>query len=195
MRSVADAVAYLRDSDELAEGESVEIRTTPVVLPNGERSGFVVMVGPPRADGAMSIVRMPSAGGFTALTTVGDRCRRHIGELNGATCDCNGNVQLANGEYLHAIDLIPTIGHYELTFVEQIIVRLALKCLKVENQCCPPLHPELPGVNPPRYDEIAGVRVERLKSVQSYVASRIPFLSPFVVASALRRAGMKLPRT
>jgi hypothetical protein len=194
MRSLADALARLRECDELAEEEHVEIRTNPVRLPNGQQSGFVVVIGPPRPAGAISVVRMPSAAEFSASPTFGERRRYPIGMLNGAVCDCDGNVQLATGEYVHAVKLMPATVHYELTVLEQIIVRLALKCLDEEDRCCPPLHPLLPGVRPPRYNAIAGIRVKRLKAVQSYVANRVPILSPFVVAKALRRAGMKLPR-
>ena len=95
---------------------------------------------------------------------------------------------------MHAVELLPVSSHYELTFLEEVTVRLALKCLHEEERCCPPLDAALPGIAPPRYDEIAKTRIKRLKALQSYVAQRIPVLSPFVVANTLKRAGMKLPR-
>src|SRR3954468_23893662 len=194
MRSVADALTRLRECGELAEDEHIEIKTSPIQLPNGRDTGFVVVVGPPRPLGAISVVRMPSAAQFRARTTLGDRCTFPIGKLNGADCDCAGNAQLATGEYVHAVELIPAAGHYELTFLEQVIVRLALKCLGEEDRCSAPLHGTLPGVAPLRYDAIATIRIRRLKRVQSYIADRIPVLSPYVVAKALAGAGMKLPR-
>ena len=193
MRSLADALDRLRVCGELGEDEHVEIRSNPVRLPDGRDSGFVVIVGPPRPDGAISVVRMPSAAEFSALGTFRDRRTHPIAKLNGAISDCDGNVQLATGEYVHAVELIPAAGHYELTFLEEIVVRLALKCLAEEERCCPPLDPSLPGVAPPRYDAIAENRIKRLKTVQRYVGERI-YVAPHTVARTLARAGMKLPR-
>src|SRR4051794_21568279 len=110
MRSLADALTRLLECDELADGEHIEIRTRPVRLPNGRDSGFVVVIGPPRPLGAISVVRMPSAAVFNASTTLGDRCTYPISKLDGAVCDCDGNAQLATGEYVHAIELMPAAG-------------------------------------------------------------------------------------
>jgi hypothetical protein len=195
MRSLADAIARLRECDEVARDENVVLRTNPIRLPDGRASGFVVVIGPPRPLGSISVVRMPSAASFIAKTTLGERRTYPIGKLDDAVSDCDGNVRLATGEYLHAIELIPAPCHYELTVLEEMIVRLTLKCLQEEDRCCPAMHPLLPEVRPPRYDAIRGVRIARLKPVQNYVTERLPFASPSIVAKALARAGMKLPRT
>jgi hypothetical protein len=95
---------------------------------------------------------------------------------------------------LHAIELIPAPCHYDLTLLEDMIVRLALKFLQAEDRCCPPLHELLPDVRPPRYDAIAEIRIKRLKPLQSFINEHLHVVSASVIAKALARAGMKLPR-
>lgn len=134
---------------------------------------------------------MPSSGEFTALTTLGERVTYTIDVLDGATSDADGNLELANGQFLHGVVLKP-VPFYEFSETDDKIVRLALKFLQAEN----PIEPDLlPGIERLDYALVARIRIEHLKPVQHYVLKRMPQLSPSAVSSALKRAGIRLPRS
>ena len=92
MRSLVDALTKLRELDGLSDSEDVEIRTRGVKLPDGQFTGFVVVLGPIRADGSRWVIRMPSSARFAAATTLRERHVYEIPLLNGAISDCDGNV-------------------------------------------------------------------------------------------------------
>ena len=195
LRSLADALEKLRELDGLSDQETVEIKTYPLELFDGRRTGCVSVVRPRRADNSTFIVLMPSSGEFTALTTLGERVTYTIDVLDGATSDADGNVELANGQFLHSVVLKP-VPFYEFSETDDKIVRLALKFLQAENQCYRPIEPDLlPGIELLNYALVARIRIERLKPVQHYVLKLLPQLSPSAVSSALKRAGIRLPRS
>jgi hypothetical protein len=49
-----------------------------------------------------------------------------ITDLNDATSDSDGNVELVDGRYLHAIKLIPAPAHYDFAQTEHNIVEAAI---------------------------------------------------------------------
>src|SRR3954447_13073799 len=95
--SLADALQKLRELDGLSDHETVEIKTYPLNLYDGRRTGCVIVVRPRRADNSTFIVVMPSSGEFSALVTLGERVTYTIDVLDRATSDADGNVQLATG--------------------------------------------------------------------------------------------------
>ena len=195
LRSLADALVKFRKLDNLSDDETVIIKTWPVELFDGRRTGCVNICRPPRADGSIFVVLMRSSGTFSALTTLGERIVCPIGTLADATSDSDGNVQLANGQFFHGVDLMP-VPFYATTPAEDAIIRLALKFLGVEDRCYRSIDPSLlPGVEVLDYGRIPGIRVDRLKPVWHYVSQRLPDVSRSAVVSALKRAGMRLPRT
>src|SRR5215211_7915668 len=105
MRSLADALAKLRELGNLFDGEKVEIRTMGLRLPDGRPSGVVSVLGPQQQDGTRMVIFMPPSATFSARTTLGDQ-HYEIQELNNATSDSEGNVELASRQFLHQINLI-----------------------------------------------------------------------------------------
>ena len=140
---------------------------------------------------------MPSAAKFTAKLTCGEQQDFDIVMLNGAVSDCSGNVQLITGEFLHQIDLVPVPYHYELNSLEEAIVRLAIEFLQIEDLCFVSVDEELfPGLMRLRYDVLAQVRVKDLKVLHHYINKGLrQEVSQSIVSKALKRAGMKLPRS
>jgi|ERR1044072_2459055 hypothetical protein len=195
LRSLADALEKLRELDGFSEGDTVELKTYPLELFDGRRTGPVSVLRPARSGRPPFVVLMPSSGEFTALTTIGERLTYAIGELHDAVSDAAGNVELANGCLLHGVTLKP-VPFYEFSATEDKIVRLALKFLGAEASCYRPLEPNLlPKVEVLDYALVARIHIERLKPVQQYVLKCLPALSPSAVSSALKRAGIRLPRS
>jgi hypothetical protein len=194
LRSLADALEKLRELDGLSDQETVQIKTRPLELFDGRRTGCVSIVRPPRGDNSTFIVLMPSSGAFTALTPLG-RLTYTIDLLNGAISDADGNVELANGQFGHGVILKP-VPFYEFSETDAKIVRGALRFLQAENQCYRPVEPDLlPGIERLDYGLVERIRIEHLKRVQHYVLKSMPQLSPAAVSGALKRAGMVMPRS
>jgi hypothetical protein len=203
LRSLRDALDKLRELDGLSDSDTVEVRTSELRVGDGRVSGLVLMLGPARSDGCRWVIRMPSSARFTAKTTLGTQQTYDISLLDRAVSDAEGNVELANGLFVHEIDLIPAPFFGEATWRDELIVRLAAKFLRVHSECYRPLHQQLlPRVRRLRYDAVAQIGIDRLKPVIRYIAEhRVqhhlaqPITSASVIAKALARAGMKLPRS
>ena len=102
----------------LDEGQNVTIKTTGVILPDGRLSGLVSVLGPQQPDGTRIVIFMPSSARFSGRATLGERHTYMISELNNATSNSDGNVELTDGQFLHAIELIPAPGHYDFSLTE-----------------------------------------------------------------------------
>ena len=119
-----------------------------------------------------------------------------ISELNDATSDSDGNVELADGRFLHAIELIPAPAHYDFSLTEHKIVKSALAYIELGHQCYRALDKELlPGLKVLDYAEVAKVRIKKLKPVVRHVINLLPDVSDTQIIATLKRAGMQLPRS
>ena len=104
MRTLADALAKLEEAGWLKEGDHATVRAFWMQLPDGTMVATVAVMAPGEQP---YYVVLPAAVRFTANNTVGERPEHHLDELDGAITDRHGNVQLPNGSYVHAIELIP----------------------------------------------------------------------------------------
>ena len=143
MRSLADALAKLRELDGFSDGGNFEIKTMEILLPDRRALGLMAVLGPRHHDESGWIIRMPSAVKFTARTTIGTLQTYDIALLNDAISDSDGNVKLAGGQFLHQIDLIPAPIPCDFTATDDETVRHALKFLQVEDRCYLPIDEEL----------------------------------------------------
>jgi hypothetical protein len=200
MRSLADALTKLRELGNLPDGENVEIKTRGIRLPDGRLSGIVSVLGPQQQDGTRRLVFMPSSATFSARTTLGDRQQYEIQKLNDATSDAEGNVELASGQFLHQIELIPAPAHYDFTPTEKQIVMAAIVFLQreglLEHQCYRLVDEMLPDLKLLDYAQVAKVQIKRLKPVVHYIMDdlKLPDVTEALIRACLKRAGMQLPR-
>jgi hypothetical protein len=79
--------------------------------------------------------------------------------LHGPTA---GDVELANGQFLHQIELIPAPAHYDFTLTENKIVMAAIVFLQreglLEHQCYRSVDEKLlPGVKVLDYAQVAKI--------------------------------------
>jgi hypothetical protein len=196
MRSLADALMKLREEHNLCEGQNVEIKTMGMRLPDGRSSGVVSVLGPQQPDGTRMVIFMPPSARFSARTTMGDRQTYMIPKLNDATSDSDGNVELVDGQFLHAIELIPAPAHYDFTPTEHKIVHAAIASMELERQCYRALEQDLlPGLKVLDYAKVAQVRIKKLKPVVRDVRKSVPEVSDTYIVATLKRAGMQLPRS
>ena len=199
MRSLADALTKLRELG-MSDRDNVEIKTTGISLPDGRLSGIVSVLGPQQQDGTRRVIFMPPSASFSARTTLGDRQHCEIQKLNDATSNSEGNVELADGQFLHQIELIPAPAHYDFTPTEKEIVMAAIAFLQreglLEHQCYRSVDENLlPGVNFLDYAQVAKVRIKRLKPVvRSIMKLKLPDVTEAVIRASLKRAGMRFPR-
>jgi hypothetical protein len=201
MRSLADALTKLRELGNLSDGENVEIKTMGIRLPDGRPSGVVSVLGPQQQDGTRMVIFMPPSATFSARTTLGDRQHYEIQELNDATSDSEGNVELANRRFLHQIKLIPAPAHYDFTLTENKIVMAAIVFLQreglLEHQCYRSVDEKLlPGVKLLDYAQVAKIQIKRLKPVVRFIMKlKLPDVTEALIRASLKRAGMQLPRS
>jgi hypothetical protein len=202
MRSLADALTKLRELGNLSDRENVEIKTMGIRLPDGRQSGVVSVLGPQQHDGTRMVIFMPSSATFSARTTLGERQHYEIQKLNDATSDSEGNVELANGQFLHQIELIPAPAHYDFTLVEEKIVMAAIEFLQREDRLPKRQYYRsvdeklLPDVKLLDYAQVAQVQIERLKPVVRYIMElKLPDVTEALIRASLKRAGMQLPRS
>ena len=196
MRSLADALTKLREERNLCEGQTVEIKTMGLRLPDGRLSGIVSVLGPQQPDGTRMVIFMPSSARFSARTTIGDRRTYTIVELGDATSDADGNVELVDGQFLHAIELIPAPAYYEFTSTEHKIVHAAIAFMELGHRCYRALDQDLlPDLKALDYAEVAKVRIKKLKPVVRLVREFLPNVSDTYIVATLKRSGMQLPRS
>jgi hypothetical protein len=202
MRSLADALTKLRELGNLSDGENVEIKTTGISLPNGRLSGIVSVLGPQQQDGTRRVIFMPSSATFSARTTLGERQHYEIQKLNDATSDSEGNVELADGQFLHQVELIPAPAHYDFTLREEKIVMAAIEFLQREGGLPKRRYYRsvdeklLPDVKFLDYAQVAKVRIKRLKPVVRYIMElKLPDVTEALIRASLKRAGIQLPRS
>ena len=144
---------------------------------------------------------MPSSATFSARTTLGERQRYEIQKLNNARSDSEGNVELANGQFLHQIELIPAPANYDFTLTEHKIVEAAIVFLQreglLEHQCFRSVDEKLlPDVKLLDYAQLAKVRIKRLKPVVRFIMDlNLPDVTETFIRATLKRAGMELPRS
>jgi hypothetical protein len=200
MRSVADALAKLRELGNLCDGENVQIRTMGFRLPDGRLTGTVSVLGPQQQDGTRRIIFMPSAAMFSAKNTLGDRRVYPITALDNATSDSEGNVELVSGQFLYALELIPVPAHYDCTRTEELIIVGVVLFLELNYLLAEPCIRQvddklLPGVERLDYAKVAKVQIGKLKPVVQYIKKHLPAISESFIRSTLKRAGMQLPRS
>jgi hypothetical protein len=201
MRSLADALAKLGELGNLSDGEKVEIRTTGIRLPDGRLSGVVSVLGPRQQDGTRMVIFMPPSATFSARTTLGDRQLYEIQELDAATSDPEGNVELANGQFLHQIKLVvPAPAFYNFTLTEHKIVMATIRFLQREGLLEHPCHRSvdetlLPGLKVLDYGQVAKVQIKRLKPIVRFVMKlNLPGVTETLIRATLKRAGIQLSR-
>jgi hypothetical protein len=197
MRTLVDALAELEEVGWLKDGDRATVRALWMQLPDGAVVATVAVIAPGEQPHR---VMMPAAARFTAKNTVGERHERDVGELDGAVVDRDGNVELPDGSYVHAVELVPVRLHEELTETEEEVLVCVLDVLGFKKECYRPLYPEVaPHWHVLDYALVAKVGAERalpsLKTIEREVFRCMPHVSRQTLATVLARAGLRRPRS
>jgi hypothetical protein len=194
-RSIADALQMLREREEISEPWLIEMRTRPISFAD-KKSAVVALLARRVRDGAGWAFSLASSLKFKATTTTGVRQTYSIEELDGATCDMEGNVVLANDQHVHHVDLIHAPFHFEFTDRDHAIVAEALKFLNAFEKCYFPIDESvLPDVRVLHYDQVAQIRIEKPKQLLHHLKKCFPGEPYHRLKLTIKRSGMGFPRS
>ena len=195
MRSMADALQKLNELGVLSDGQNAQVKISEILFPDRKTSsGVVSVVAPLRPDGSGWAIWMPSSSRFKALNTMGIRRTYGIALLDNVFSDRDGNVDLGGGQFVHAVEFVPT-PFYQFTDLQHAIVYFALEFLQVEDQCTfSPYGDLLPSAKSLDYSEISKLRVSHIKALTYHIEKRLS-VSRHTIEATLRRAGIKFPRS
>jgi hypothetical protein len=129
---------------------------------------------------------------------VGERRTFPIEDLHQAISDSDGNVQLRDGTFVHALELEPESLHYTLDKEDEEILCATIRALKEEHRCFRPLHERLPRLIVLDYARVAELGRERqpsLKDIHRKALKEIPHLSRQKLTRVLAIAGLRRPRS
>lgn len=191
MRSLADAIEKLRELYGI-DADSFSVRTSPLRLQTGELTAVVALLGPDRAK--RHAVMLPSSARFYGVTTLGARVELGTHRLDEALVDLEGNVELADGTYLHAVELVPTPIRPELSEQQRRIVELAVIFVGAQDLCYRPIDPSLPDFFVFDYSVLPTLKLPSLKVLEGFITRDVP-CGRQTIATALAVAGMRLPRS
>jgi hypothetical protein len=197
-RSLSDALNKLQEVGGLSENGNVLIQAVKVELPDGRAPGLVLVTPADPGPKGRWTVLMPSALKFSASSTVGERQEFAIEDLHQGISDPDGNVQLRDGTFMHAVELKPESLHYSLDKEDEEILCAAIRALKAEHRCFRPLHERLPELIVLDYARVAELGREpqpSLKDIHRKVLKEIPDLSRQKLTRVLAIAGLRRPRS
>lgn len=181
-------------------------------LPSGAVVSFVGIQGdhPDRP-----YVALAPCSGIRAADTAGVRTVYPPELFDNASIDEDGNVELADGRFLHACEVIPATLPIKWDDREHRILNLAIGYLGAANECFVEINWDaFPNVgevayvpasteNRPAFIDYAAVRKQRMeaknfKGFMRFYEDRTPEpdrLSRQTIARILQNAGMRLPRS
>ena len=196
MRSIADAIESLREQGRFSDHSLAQIKTGPILLPTGNQTCVMVVIGEPRPGESSCGVALPSSSFVTARRSGGASEKIETSRLDRAWVDNNGRVELSDGTCLHAVNVIPTVLHRELTDLQKRIVYWTIKFTSADAFRYPSWLPVTEDLEDLDYGSVYGVEVPSLEKIQAYLAERdwaLQSLSRQTIANALSACGMRRP--
>lgn len=130
-RTIADALAVLQSLAAFGEHDRAEIRVGLMPLVPRKYVGLAQIVFDVPCSEQSYAVPLPSAEFFRAYSVEGQRERYGIELLDRGIVDGRGNVRLADGQTLRAIEIEPTRLPLKPTALDWRIVHLAIECCRV----------------------------------------------------------------
>src|ERR1700724_96117 len=127
-RTIADALAVLESQAAFGQEDAAEIRVGIMPLRSDKSIGIVQIVYEVPCTEKSYVVPLPSAEYFRGTSADGHCERRRIQLLDSALVDAKGNVRLANGETVRAVEVEPARLPLASTKLEWRVVHLAIGC-------------------------------------------------------------------
>lgn len=205
MRALADAVGKLCDVHGITDDCPAVIRVASLQLPTGAITCLISVIGM-ATDGPVRRVALPPSRQMRASNTFGVRQLYEVERLDGASVDLCGNVTLPDGEFIYAVEFLPTLLHSHLTAREETIMRHVIRSLGEEERCRPyqSLETEasfrregveewLKHTDGLDYAELPELALRPLNVIEHRVAKQFPALKRQTMTLALSKAGILLP--
>jgi hypothetical protein len=204
-RSIADAINVLCEAVGFGAHDRAKIRIGLMCLPSDNIVGLVdVLFEEPRGE-KVYVVSLPTSSQFYALSSgAARRDLFEIARLHDAIVGAAGNVRLADGTDLRAVEVVRTFLPHDPTEQEWRIIHAVVAALGVEERCYrsvrrdfPPgeqdMIPDLRGID---CSKLTGLELPSLKELAWQIAqkdSSLGKLSQQKIADALRRFGARIP--
>ena len=169
-RSVADAIEVMRRHPGFTADMRAEIRIGSFGMPSGEKASVVVLY----CSDLDFAVTLPTSVSFTGLHTTGITPEIfEISRLQAATVDCEGNVQLADGTYLHAVQVKQAQLPSGLTPDEWFIVHAAISFARAQRRCYQyPNALHLPQEKYVAFNALSKLKIRGLKAFTKFAIDR-----------------------
>jgi hypothetical protein len=202
-RTMADAIEVLHEEVGFAANDHAEIVIGRLKLPSAEVVGLVQIIFAPQRGDKAYVVSLPTAKQFYAYhANAQQRDRFDIAELHGARLDGSGNVVLANGTALRAIEVITARLPLAPTKLDWRIIHHTLAIIEADH-CYrhlgyglrPQLQDQVPNLRILDCSTLIGLNVPPLKVITSRIRERDRRLkaSDQHIADALHKFGIRIP--
>lgn len=188
-RSLADAIDLLITHADFKPGHLAEICTGRLPLYAAEPLIQLCIQFRNPAESVTFLVWLPTSVRFKA-TSLDQSTADNLGtaKLNDATVDFSGNVVLATGEQLRAVEIIPSILPYDLSDLEWRILECTIKCMKIEDVVVRTWGEELDSEVQATLPEIHGIDFQRLKGFE---VPPLKVLQDFITKQGIKRVSLE----
>ena len=178
--TIADTIDVLVQKNiALEHPGAARVQVGGLQLPSEEIVGLVNVFVESAADDKTFIISLPTSTQFRAKRQDTSEIETfEIFQLDGATFDCSGDVELPDGTHLCMVEVIPALLPYHVTDLDWCIVHHTIEFIGAEQECYTyPIHFERPrdaldcSTLPTLKD-----RIPLLKQIQGYIADQEPTL-------------------
>ncbi|MGY4234730.1 hypothetical protein ACVIIW_003677 [Bradyrhizobium sp. USDA 4449] len=198
-RGIADVIDLLHAEAVFDAPDTGEIRVGALRLPSDDIVGLIIASFARTADEITFIVSLPTSAQFRAKRRGSTEIETFaISQLDGASFDSRGNVELRDGTRLRAVEVIPSKLPYHVTELDWCILHHVIVFLGAESDCYRyPIRFEQPrdALDCSALPALKR-RIPLLKQIRFYIAEREPALknlSEQKIADTLRMFGMRIP--
>lgn len=228
IRSMEEALRQLRSAfSELGlpplDAQPVAVTAFPMRLPNGEATTSIALIVPVGTTGHSIAFVLPCSARFSAKATLGERRVFDAQRIHGAKVEPDqGDMQLADGTYLHDVALVATKNSTALTPRQAEIVRNVVISMNAQEECFRAVLPlgagndgngksflarpqqQPSGRSVANYQamhwlDFAAIRNVKLpaslKEIERRVIKIMPDVSRSALTDAIAAAGMRKPRS
>jgi hypothetical protein len=204
-RTIADIIEVLRNEGGFCDDDRAQIRVGLGKLPSAEVVGVVQILFDRPSDDRGYVVSLPTSTHFRARSPNSSRCDRFdIQILDKATVDSTGNVLLADGSALCAVEVVPCRLPVTPSKLDWRIVHYTISLIKPEWPCYRSLRddfsPEdqntIPDLRLLDCGRLVGLTVPPVNVISLLIREKDPTLkklSEQQIANTLRKFGIRIP--
>lgn len=203
-RMIKDACDVLRRQPSFTGSLRARVLVSPLTLPNGANTAVVSVV----CSEMSCAVSLPASASFRGANATGFSTRLPIERLHDASTDIDGNVELADGTHLHAVQLIPTVMNFDLSHDDMWLVHSIVHYIEAdrERRGLPSLayYRVVHEAVPDKYldfSRIVGIADPYpLKTIEGVIAAardknpKVPVISRTSLTDLLSKCAMRQPR-